>query len=232
MKTLPGTAGLLAVALLFIHAGPTWADETAKPVTEQLVDTLTKLAHGPYTGFRANHAKGILVEGSFTPSSQAAELSKAPHLQTTPSPVLVRFSNGTGVPTIADADPNAVPKGMALRFTLPDGGNTDIVAISVNGFPAATPEDFLGLLNAVAASGADVASPKPVEQFLATHPDFELVPMNQVLAEQKIPLEMDNYLKLLPHKHQTDGFFAAVLERKAKAPAAKDEQAGEADSAE
>ena len=74
-----------------------------------------------------------------------------------------------------------------------------------------------------------------VEQFLATHPDFELVPMNQVLAEQKIPLEMDNYLKLLPHKHHTDGFFAAVLERKAKAPAAKDEkaeQAEQADSAE
>ena len=55
-----------------------------------------------------------------------------------------------------------------------------------------------------------------VEQFLATHPDFELVPMSKVLAEQKIPLEMDQYLKMLPHKHQTDGFFAAVLERKAK----------------
>ena len=59
-----------------------------------------------------------------------------------------------------------------------------------------------------------------VEQFLSTHPDFELVPMNKVLAEQKIPLEMDQYLKMLPHKHQTDGFFAAVLERKAKAKAA------------
>jgi 16S rRNA (cytosine967-C5)-methyltransferase len=35
-----------------------------------------------------------------------------------------------------------------------------------------------------------------------------------VLAEQKIPLEMDDYLKLLPNQHQTDGFFAAVLERK------------------
>ncbi len=53
-----------------------------------------------------------------------------------------------------------------------------------------------------------------VEQFLAAHPDFVLVPMKQVLAEQKIPLEMDDYLKLLPHRHQTDGFFAAVLERK------------------
>jgi 16S rRNA (cytosine967-C5)-methyltransferase len=53
-----------------------------------------------------------------------------------------------------------------------------------------------------------------VEQFLATHADFQLVPMSTVLAEQRIPLEMDQYLKLLPHKHNTDGFFAAVLERK------------------
>ncbi|MFC3107018.1 RsmB/NOP family class I SAM-dependent RNA methyltransferase [Undibacterium arcticum] len=57
-----------------------------------------------------------------------------------------------------------------------------------------------------------------VAQFLATHDDFALVPMRDVLAEQKIALEMDDYLKLLPHKHQTDGFFAAVLERK-KLPA-------------
>jgi 16S rRNA (cytosine967-C5)-methyltransferase len=53
-----------------------------------------------------------------------------------------------------------------------------------------------------------------VEQFLAQHPDFELVPMRDVLAEQKIALEMQEYLKLFPHKHQTDGFFAAVLTRK------------------
>lgn len=54
-------------------------------------------------------------------------------------------------------------------------------------------------------------------QFLATHPDFALVPMKDVLAEQKIALEMGDYLKLLPHLHQTDGFFAAVFERKAAA---------------
>jgi 16S rRNA (cytosine967-C5)-methyltransferase len=53
-----------------------------------------------------------------------------------------------------------------------------------------------------------------VEQFLANHDDFQLVPVSEVLAEQKIALEMDKYLKLLPHKHNTDGFFAAVLERK------------------
>lgn len=68
-----------------------------------------------------------------------------------------------------------------------------------------------------------------VEGFLASHPDFELVPMHQVLAEQKIPLEMDQYLKLLPHKHQTDGFFAAVMQRKAlaKPAAAQADDAGQ-----
>jgi len=62
-----------------------------------------------------------------------------------------------------------------------------------------------------------------VEQFMASHPDFELVPMNKVLAEQKIELEMGDFLKLLPHKHQTDGFFAAVFERKKMAQPAKTE---------
>lgn len=53
-----------------------------------------------------------------------------------------------------------------------------------------------------------------VSQFLAAHEDFVLVPMHDVLAEQKIELAMGDYLKLLPQLHQTDGFFAAVLERK------------------
>jgi 16S rRNA (cytosine967-C5)-methyltransferase len=53
-----------------------------------------------------------------------------------------------------------------------------------------------------------------VQQFLATHADFELTPMKDVLAEQKIDLAMDDYLKLSPLQHQTDGFFAAVLTRK------------------
>ncbi len=63
-------------------------------------------------------------------------------------------------------------------------------------------------------------------QFLAAHPDFVLLPMTQVLAEQKIELEMGDYLKLLPHRHHTDGFFAAVFERKAMA-----KKAGPADKA-
>ncbi len=53
-----------------------------------------------------------------------------------------------------------------------------------------------------------------VTQFLQANPDFTLVPMSTVLAEQKIDLDTGEYLKMLPHVHHTDGFFAAVLERK------------------
>jgi 16S rRNA (cytosine967-C5)-methyltransferase len=52
-----------------------------------------------------------------------------------------------------------------------------------------------------------------VENFLAAHPGFELLPAGNVLSQQKIPLEMGDYLQLLPNLHGTDGFFAAVLER-------------------
>lgn len=66
-----------------------------------------------------------------------------------------------------------------------------------------------------------------VAQFLAEHDDFALIPMKDVLAEQKIELEMQDYLKLLPHKHQTDGFFAAVLERRPAAKPADDSNQGQ-----
>jgi catalase len=165
---------ITVATLLLGTMGFSFADDTAsvsdKSVPEQLVDTMTKLAHGPYKGYRANHAKGIMVSGTFTPAASAATLSKAPHLQKGSVPVLVRFSDATGVPNIPDADDNANPHGMAIRFQLPQDSFTDIVSISVNRFPAATPEDFLAFLNAVAASGPDVPKPSPVEQFLSTHP--------------------------------------------------------------
>ncbi|HJV06295.1 MAG TPA: RsmB/NOP family class I SAM-dependent RNA methyltransferase [Chromobacteriaceae bacterium] len=52
-----------------------------------------------------------------------------------------------------------------------------------------------------------------VEAFLAEHPDFQRVPVDQVLAEQKIALSTGDYLELKPNLHNTDGFFAAVLVR-------------------
>jgi catalase len=139
------------------------------PLPVALVAALNKLSNGPHKGFRANHAKGVMVEGTFTPSPSAASFSKAPHFAKS-VPVLVRFSDTTGVPTLPDADPNASPHGIAIRFTLPDGAFTDIVSISANSFPVATPEDFLAFLQAAAQSGPDAPKPTPVEKFLSTHP--------------------------------------------------------------
>jgi catalase len=140
-----------------------------KPLPIALVDAFNKLSGGPHKGLRANHAKGVMVEGTFTPAPSAAGLSKAPHFLKT-VPVLVRFSDPTGVPNMPDADPNASPHGMAIRFTLPGGGITDIVSLSANSFPVATPEEFLAFLQAAAASGPDAAKPTPIEKFLSTHP--------------------------------------------------------------
>lgn len=53
-----------------------------------------------------------------------------------------------------------------------------------------------------------------IASFLAAHPAFVLVPAGEILAEHKASLDMQDYLKLAPHRHQTDGFFAAVMERK------------------
>ena len=54
-----------------------------------------------------------------------------------------------------------------------------------------------------------------VQAFLASHADFVLVPAAEVLERQGIKLpRTDQYLRLYPHVHDTDGFFAAVMERK------------------
>ena len=170
-RYLPGA--LLAVVLAAATATAFAADNPApgqKPLPVALVETLNKLSDGPHAGYRANHAKGVVVEGQFTPAKTAASLSKAPQFRASAIPVVVRFSNGTGVPTMPDADPHGSPHGIAIRFKLPDGTSTDIVSISANSFPVSTPEDFLALLQAISQSGPTAAKPTPIEQFLASHP--------------------------------------------------------------
>lgn len=57
-----------------------------------------------------------------------------------------------------------------------------------------------------------------VERFLAAHPDFSIVPCSEVLARQGIGIPgCERFLRLLPHVHDTDGFFAAVMQRAAPA---------------
>jgi catalase len=136
---------------------------------EQIVDALNAV-FGIHLGYRAVHAKGIVCEGTFTPAAAAASLSRAPHFQRDSVPVTVRFSDFAGVPTIPDGDPNATPRGLGIKFHLPGSVDSDIVAHSYNGFPVGTAEEFLGFLQALAASGPSVPKPTPIEAFLRTRP--------------------------------------------------------------
>jgi 16S rRNA (cytosine967-C5)-methyltransferase len=58
-----------------------------------------------------------------------------------------------------------------------------------------------------------------VERFLAEQPPFQPVPVSSILERRHIQLPTGDALRLLPHRHNTDGFYAVVLERQAKADA-------------
>ena len=141
---------------------------TNPALAQQLLDTLDALS-GLHPGFRPAHAKGLMCSGMFTPSPEAAKLTRAPHAGRPSTPVTVRYSNSTGLPTIPDNDPNqSGPRGMAIRFHLAEHVHTDIVAHSTNGFPVRTGEEFLEFMRAVTAFGA--GQPEALGSFLAAHP--------------------------------------------------------------
>lgn len=127
---------------------------------------------GQHPGFRPAHAKGAMLSGTFTPSPTAPSLTRAPHAMRPSTPVLVRFSNSTGLPLIPDNNPNANPRGLAIRFQLAEHIHTDIVSHSTDGFPTHTGQEFLEFLRAAAASDPSRPgpSPSPIEAFLGTHP--------------------------------------------------------------
>ncbi len=163
--TLTLTITLVTPAYVIAQEAPA----REKSLAEQLVDAFNGV-FGVHPGTRANHAKGVVLEGVFTPNASATTVSKAAHLQKrkTPVPVTVRFSDGSGLPAVPDTD--EMPRGMAVKFALPAGSKTDIVVLSFNGFPVATAEEFRDFLLAIGASGPDAPKPTAFEKFLSAHP--------------------------------------------------------------
>ena len=51
------------------------------------------------------------------------------------------------------------------------------------------------------------------ERFETGNRAFRRLPCDELLAAQRISLEVGDYLRLWPHLHHTDGFFAAAFER-------------------
>jgi 16S rRNA (cytosine967-C5)-methyltransferase len=52
-----------------------------------------------------------------------------------------------------------------------------------------------------------------VDSFLAAHPTFGERDVAPLLVQAGVPLDTGQRLRLMPHIHGCDGFFAAVLER-------------------
>ena len=151
-----GCAAAVSAALALSAVAPVLAQEAS--TAEQTIDVMNTL-FGKHPGARANHAKGLVAEGSFTPSPEAAKISKASLFQGPAVPVTVRFSDATGIPTIPDGAANANPHGLSLKFKLGDGSEMDVVTNALKYFPVATGEEFRDLLKAVAASGPDAGAP-------------------------------------------------------------------------
>jgi catalase len=148
---------------------PLPSDERIIALSQDLIQQFDAI-FGLHPGFRPAHAKGTMLTGKFTPSSSAASLTRAPHIVRESTPVTLRFSNSTGIPLVPDNDPNANPRGLAIRFHLAERVHTDIVSHSTDGFPTRTGQEFLEFLRALAATDPSKSSPTPIEAFLGTRP--------------------------------------------------------------
>ena len=136
---------------------------------DEIVDAINAI-NGSHPGFRAVHAKGTVCEGTFTPTPEAARLSRAAHFAA-PVKTTVRFSNASGNPHTSDANPLA-GRGMAVKFHLPDGEATDQGTVPLPVFMVRTAEDFLGFTRArIPDPETGQPDPDKVMAFVGEHPE-------------------------------------------------------------
>ena len=141
---------------------------TSDTVIRQIVDAMRTLA-GPHPGFRPVHAKGLVCAGTFRASADAPRVTRAPHFAGQAVPTIIRFANANGNPDVHDGVPNV--RSLAVKFQVPDGKSADILANSVEGFIARTPEELLEFLRAQLPDPATGRlDPEGVPRFLAGHP--------------------------------------------------------------
>jgi len=139
-------------------------DEKLIALSEEILEEFEKI-FGPQPGFRPAHAKGQMLTGTFTPSAEAASLTRAQHAVQASTTVTARFSDSTGLPLVPDTDAGADPRGLAIRFHLAEHVHTDIVAHSADAFPATDGREFLEFLRAVTQEDKS-----KVQEFVGSHP--------------------------------------------------------------
>ena len=69
-----------AVAALLLTAGPGPAVAQDAALETEIVDAMNKV-YGVHPGFRANHAKGVVAEGSFKAAPDGSQPKQGGHIQ-------------------------------------------------------------------------------------------------------------------------------------------------------
>jgi phospholipase C len=110
-------------------------------MSKRLYDALLTDYPDHRAGMRPVHAVGIGATGYFVASDAAKRYTFAEQFQGAHIPVTLRYSNGSGSPVEHDSALDV--RGMAVKFHLQDGSESDLIAITLPIFFARNPEAFL-----------------------------------------------------------------------------------------
>jgi catalase len=162
-------------------------------LAERAVDATYGVYGGRHPGCRALHAKGVVCRGTFRAAPAASELTTATHMSGTPVAATVRFSKGSGDPTWPDAATDT--RGMAVKFHLPSGEATDIVAATMPSFFVRRPEDFIPLLHALTPRRGTARKLNPLRliAFVARHPESLRVVWSSITIKPALSFATTRY---------------------------------------
>ena len=166
----------------------------------EAIDRINRV-FGSHPKRRALHARGTFYEGTFTASEEAAGLTTAAAFSGTPTPLVLRWSNGSGNPRHPDKAPDV--RGMAVSFRAPDGA-FDLLGQTSPRFPVRTPEDFLLLTEAS-------AKPALFPLFLARRPNA--IPAILAIAKSKATVPPYSYAEATYFPIHAYGWTNAAGER-------------------
>lgn len=149
-----------------IHSESTSHSESDRTLSEEAVHAIENLS-GVHPGYRRAHAKGICAHAVFHPSGLAAAFTTAPQFQEQEISAIVRFSGSSTDPAMADLLSPA--KGMAVQFSLPGGGISNLVGVTVPVFFARTPESFVDMIRTVHQAQEGDLGPIDLIQEMISH---------------------------------------------------------------
>ena len=122
------------------------AAQATEPSGKDLVEWTERDFPGRTPGTRVAHTVGIGASGVFTPSRVIAGYTTARHFNSGTIPVVARFSNGSGLSSQHDLNPDA--RGLAVKFFRGDADETDMVAMTLPLFFVRNGADFKALSEA------------------------------------------------------------------------------------